>query len=106
MIIQQSDLNNQLSNALGDIFVGRTNQPSNLSIRRGLVAFDVAVQLPTGATIVSATLTIRDVADANGDRTVGLHRVSADWGEGTSFFKVVRASSSHTERRDTALPLL
>lgn len=81
----------QLSNALGDIFVGRTNQdgqgPATISKRRGLMAFDVAGSvIPAGATITSVTLTIRDVMGLNGDRNVTLHRTSADWGEGTSFF--------------------
>jgi hypothetical protein len=41
--------------------------------------------LPAGASIISATLTMRDVMGLNGDPSVGLHRMSADWGEGTSF---------------------
>ena len=45
----------QLSNGLGDIYVGRTNQdgqePATISIRRGLVAFDIADNIPAGATI-------------------------------------------------------
>jgi hypothetical protein len=80
----------QLSNGLGDIFVGRTNQdgqgPATISKRRGLMAFDVAGSaIPAGATITSVTLTMRDVMGLNGDRNVTLHRTSADWGEGTSF---------------------
>ncbi|BBO33471.1 PEP-CTERM sorting domain-containing protein [Lacipirellula parvula] len=81
----------QLSNGLGDIFVGRTNQdgqgPATISMRRGLMAFDIAGSgIPAGATITSVTLTMRDVMGLNGDRNVTLHRTSADWGEGTSFF--------------------
>ncbi|WP_428303853.1 DNRLRE domain-containing protein [Lacipirellula sp.] len=81
----------QLSNGLGDIFVGRTNQdgqgPATISMRRGLMAFDVAGSgIPAGATITSVSLTMRDVMGLNGDRAVKLHRTSADWGEGTSFF--------------------
>src|SRR5262245_8236505 len=49
-----------LSNGLGDIFVGRTNQdgqePATISIRRGLIHFDVAESIPTGAHITAATL--------------------------------------------------
>lgn len=79
-----------LSNALGDVFVGRTNQDgqeeATISIRRGLVQFDVAGAIPNGATITSVTLTMRDVMGLNGDPTVSLHAVLQDWGEGTSFF--------------------
>lgn len=80
----------QLSNGLGDIFVGRTNQdgqgPATISKRRGLLAFDIAGSgIPAGATITSVTLKMRDVMGLNGDRNVTLHRTSADWGEGTSF---------------------
>src|SRR5262245_51726133 len=45
-----------LSNALGDIFVGRTGQPVGQSVRRGVIAFDVAAGIPGGATITSAKL--------------------------------------------------
>ncbi|HEX5445037.1 MAG TPA: DNRLRE domain-containing protein [Pirellulales bacterium] len=88
-LIQRSDPGSQLSNGQGDIFVGRTNQDgqgtATISIRRGLVQFDVAGNIPAGATITSATLTMVDVMGLNGDRTVELHRVLADWGEGASF---------------------
>jgi len=40
----------QLSNGQGDIYVGRTNQdgqgPATISIRRGLMAFDIADNVP------------------------------------------------------------
>jgi hypothetical protein len=79
-----------LSNALGDIFVGRTNQDgqeaATISIRRGLVQFNLTGAIPSGVTITSATLTMRDVMGRNGDPTVSLHRVFKDWGEGSSFF--------------------
>lgn len=87
-LIQRADPAAQLSNALGDIFVGRTNQngqgPATTSIRRGLISFDIAGNIPAGATVTSATLTLRNVRAFNGDRTVELHRTLADWGEGTS----------------------
>jgi hypothetical protein len=80
-----------LSNGLGDIFVGRTSQdgpgPAAISIRRGLIHFDVAESVPAGARITAATLMMRDVRGLNGDATVRLHRVLQDWGEGTSFFQ-------------------
>jgi hypothetical protein len=80
----------QLSNGLGDIFTGRTNQdgsgPPTTSIRRGLTLFDIAGNVPAGATITDVTLTMWDVRGLNGAQTIGLHRVLADWGQGTSFF--------------------
>jgi hypothetical protein len=83
--------NPHLSNGAGDIFVGRTGQDGNdlptVSIRRGLVQFDIAsAAIPTNATITNVTLTMRDVMGLNGDPAVSLHRLSQDWGEGTSFF--------------------
>src|SRR5208283_3362164 len=55
----------QLSNALGDVYVGRTNQdgqgPATISIRRGLIEFNVAGSIPAGATITGGTLTMNDV---------------------------------------------
>jgi hypothetical protein len=84
-LIQTSDPDGQLSNALGDIFVGRTNQAIALSIRRGLVAFDIAGSVPAGSTITEVTLSVRDVVGSNGDHAVALHRLLQDWGEGTSF---------------------
>jgi hypothetical protein len=88
-LIQRTDPAEQLSNGLGDIFVGRTNQDgqgeATISIRRGLISFDIAGSVPAGATITAASLTLRDVMGLNGDPTVQLHRTLADWGEGTSF---------------------
>ena len=88
-LIQQTNPASQLSNGLGDISAGRTNQDgqgtATISIRRGLVAFDVAGNVPPGATITSVLLTMREVTGLDGDPTVGLYRVLQDWGEGNSF---------------------
>ena len=60
-----------LSNGRGDIYVGRTNQDgqeeATISIRRGLVQFDVAGAVPSGMKITGATLAMRDVRGLNGD---------------------------------------
>jgi len=70
------------SNALGqNIFSGTNNGGSP---RRGLIKFDIAAAIPSGATITSVTLTLncnlsRTIAD-----NVSLHKVVAGWGEGTS----------------------
>ena len=70
------------SNGVGTFFfVGKTN---NGEIRRGLVAFDVAGQLPTSATVVSATLQLQMTKTSGEPANVTLHRALADWGEGSS----------------------
>ena len=84
-MIQQTNPSAQLSNGLGDIFAGRTNQAAAISIRRGLMYFDVAAAIPSGSTITDVKLTMRDVMGLNGDRVTTLHRVLQDWGEGTSY---------------------
>lgn len=84
------DPNPLLANGQGDIFVGRTNQDgqeaATISIRRGLVQFDLTGAIPSGMKIVDATLTMRDVRGRNGDPVVTLHRMLSAWGEGDSFF--------------------
>lgn len=64
------------------LFVGR-NSGGNL--RRGLVAFDVAGRLPEGAQVQAATLVLHASGASDSTlRTVSLHRVLGDWGEGAS----------------------
>ena len=71
-----------LSNGQGSyLFVGLTAQPAE---RRFLVHFDVSA-IPAGATINSVTLTLScSRVQSSVQTTVSLHRVSADWGEGSS----------------------
>ncbi len=72
------------SNGAGEsFFVGRTNQQVD-SLRRGLLYFDVAAVVPAGATIDGVTLTLAMVQTIAGAEEVALHRLSSDWGEGTS----------------------
>lgn len=88
-LIQQSNPATQLSNGAGDIFSGRTNQdgqaPAVISIRRGLLHYDIAGSLPANAIITSVTLKMKDIMGLNGDPVHRLLRVLADWGQGTSF---------------------
>lgn len=73
-----------LSNGIGSyLFVGKTNQPSN-SLRRGVLAFDVAGNLPAGSIIVSAELKLSMSKTISGATTISVHRLLTDWGEGTS----------------------
>ena len=74
-----------LSNGAGDyFFAGRTKGTDGTEVRRGLVAFDVAGALPAGSTINSVTLTLYMSRSRTQDEIVDLHRILADWGEGTS----------------------
>ena len=82
-LFEQTNANSQTSNALGDIFVGRSNQASS-SIRRGLVQFDIAGSLPNWATVTGVSLELRETTAMNVDQTVNLHRLLENWGEGTS----------------------
>lgn len=74
-----------LSNGAGPTaFAGRSSQPAGSSIRRGLIAFPLGA-IPSGSTITSAHLDLHiAMVSSATPRTVELHRVSADWGEGAS----------------------
>ena len=64
------------------MFTGRTGGGSTV---RALVAFDVAGIVPAGATITAVLLSLNmSRVSAPSARTVGLHRVLADWGEGVA----------------------
>ncbi|HXV12736.1 MAG TPA: DNRLRE domain-containing protein [Candidatus Krumholzibacteria bacterium] len=71
-----------LSNGAGEwVFAGTNNLGR---ARRALVAFDVAGNIPAGAVVDSVVLTLTMSRTIAGTHTVALHRVLADWGEGTS----------------------
>lgn len=71
-----------LSNGAGNhLFVGLTNQGL---IRRGLLKFDIASIVPTGATILEATLTLSMDKTISGPANIELHTLNTDWGEGAS----------------------
>jgi spore coat protein A len=72
-----------LSNALGDHFF--TGETAVGELRRGVLAFDIAGNVPAGSTITGVTVTLNMSRTPSGtSRTVELHRLLADWGEGTS----------------------
>ncbi len=63
------------------LFSGRTN---NGNVRRALLQFDVAnAGIPNGATITGVGLRLR-VTQGSGSHSFALHKVSSNWGEGTS----------------------
>ena len=82
-LIQNSAGN--LSDGAGQaVFAGRTNQSGNIQIRRALLHFNLST-IPAGANITSASLRLTaENRGQNGDRTMVLHRVIQDWGQGTS----------------------
>ncbi len=73
---------NTNSNALGqNIFSGNNGGGSP---RRGLIKFDIAATVPPGAVITAVTLTLNcNLSRAQAD-DVNLHRLTGNWGEGTS----------------------
>jgi hypothetical protein len=74
------------SNGAGNsIFSGMTGPNGGPTVQRAVVAFDVAGSLPAGATVTSVTLTLNLLSSGSPDnQTLTLHRVTSDWGEGTS----------------------
>src|SRR5437763_2963615 len=53
-------------------------------IRRGVLAFDIAGTIPPGSTITAISLSMNMSMTPVGAVTVELHKLLADWGEGTS----------------------
>jgi hypothetical protein len=71
------------SNGAGfHFFAGKTAMGE---LRRGVLAFDIAGRIPAGSTITGVTLSINmSRAAINVAYPVELHKLLADWGEGTS----------------------
>lgn len=75
-----------LANGAGDYFFGGINGSGGGNrIMRALIAFDLTA-IPPGSIIESARLTMRNELPRNDgvQRAATLHRVSKDWGEGSS----------------------
>ena len=70
------------SNGAGFHFFAGENAMGEL--RRGVLAFDVAGTIPAGSTITAVTLSMNMSMTPTGAVTVELHKLLADWGEGTS----------------------
>jgi hypothetical protein len=71
------------SNALGfHFFTGKTGMGE---LRRGVLAFDIAGTIPPGSTILGVTLSMNmSRTPVSTAYTIELHKLLADWGEGTS----------------------
>ncbi|QJE97206.1 PQQ-dependent sugar dehydrogenase [Luteolibacter luteus] len=72
------------SSGAGDLYAGQiANSPA---YRRALIHFNLS-SIPAGADVTSAEVTLQVTKvgpSTGGDFTFGLHRLTADWGEGTS----------------------
>jgi hypothetical protein len=76
------DRDGALSNAKGSYFFAGATRTG--SVRRGLISFDIAGNIPPGSIIVDVALQLHMSRTIAGPQTVGLYRVLADWGEGNS----------------------
>jgi len=76
-----SESNN--SDALGNIFAGRTSSSTNL--RRGLLEFNVAAQIPAGSVITSAQLMLNmNMTSDTIPESMSVFKLTESWGQGTS----------------------
>jgi len=82
-LYQFVSLDGDRSNGVGvHFFAGET---AEAELRRGVLAFDIAGSIPAGSTIISVSLSMNmSRAASSTARTVELHKLLADWGEGTS----------------------
>jgi spore coat protein A len=93
------------SNGAGTtMFTGKTKDAldsgGEVAVRRAVLAFDIAGNIPAGATIDSVTLRLRCTkAKLNTGFNVRLHRLLSDWGEGAS-----NTGNSQQGRGDLAAP--
>ena len=74
------------SDGLGYLYAGRTGTNFGPFNRRALIAFDIAAQVPAGASIQSAQvkLNLNKMGAAAMGTSLSLHRLTQTWGEGTS----------------------
>jgi len=74
------------ANGIGPaFFAGRTGQ-NQFALRRAVVRFDVAGNLPERALIDRAFVSLYQTSNSNtSNHTVSLHRLLQDWSEGTAF---------------------
>lgn len=71
-----------LSNGSGPSFF---SGPTNFAgLRRALIAFDIAGNIPAGSTITNVELTLVVTLSISGGVSTDLRRVETDWGEGAS----------------------
>lgn len=92
--------NGARSNGVGiHLFAGMT---ASQEIRRALIAFDVASQIPPGSQVTRVTIKLRVSLTTTGQQPFGLHRVTADWGQGSSNAGASRDGTGTTSRTGDA----
>jgi hypothetical protein len=80
-----NDLGGGTSNGAGQYFFsGHSAGTASYPIRRGVIAFDVASAIPPGSTVLSVKLRLHMSQTSGSAFNVALHRLTNDWGEGTS----------------------
>jgi hypothetical protein len=82
-LYQYDPADGDTSNALGlHFFAGETAMNE---LRRGVLAFDIAGNIPPASTITAVSLSLNmSRTPTTTDYVVELHKLLADWGEGTS----------------------
>ncbi|HEY3372405.1 MAG TPA: DNRLRE domain-containing protein [Prolixibacteraceae bacterium] len=86
------------SNGSGEhFFVGKNNLNS---IRRGLIKFDIASNVPAGVTILEATLTLSMDQTTSAASNIELHPLTSDWGEGASVTPINGGSGVQAQTND------
>jgi cell division septation protein DedD len=82
-LYEYDPLDGDKSNALGfHFFAGETGMNE---LRRGVLAFDIAGNIPPGSTITAVSLSLNmSRTPTNTAYSLELHKLLADWGEGTS----------------------
>ncbi|MFC1796059.1 multicopper oxidase domain-containing protein [Pseudomonadota bacterium] len=83
-LYEPENINDDAGNGSGEnIFAGKNK---NGLIRRAVIAFDIAAEIPAGATIdsVQLILTVSNVPNPLVNATTSLHRLDSDWGKGES----------------------
>lgn len=96
------DPSGNLSNGVGMyFFAGRAGAGSGGGLeRRGVVAFDVAGSIPAGSVITSAVLKLEKSKGGSGTNNVDVHRLLADWGEGTSMASAGEGAGAYATLND------
>ena len=70
------------SNGAGPVMFSGLNSLADR--RRAVMYFDIAGSVPAGSTITAVTLQLHNSSQNASLATLSLHRLQADWGEGTS----------------------
>ena len=72
-----------LSNGQGQLYAGRTGSRAGNVLRRATMAFDTT-EIPAGSTVTAVNLNMTVTLGQGGSQNMSLHRLAADWGEGSS----------------------